>query len=112
MYHGGAIVYPLPGALRAAQSVNHGSGRVMGRGQAKRELAAVQDIVDEEMRTVKRVLGGVEIVGIASNCPRTPLDECGHAYKNLDDVLGVLETEGIARIERRLWPVANLKGMD
>jgi tRNA-splicing ligase RtcB len=43
---------------------------------------------------------------------RTPLDECGHVYKDLDVVLGVLEAEGIARLAHRLYPVANLKGMD
>jgi len=43
---------------------------------------------------------------------QTPLDECGHVYKNLDEVLGVLEAEGIARVDKRLFPVANLKGTD
>jgi hypothetical protein len=43
---------------------------------------------------------------------RTPLDECGHVYKDLGAVLGVLEAEGIARVARRLYPVANIKGTD
>ena len=41
-----------------------------------------------------------------------PLDECGHVYKDLDEVLRVLETEGIARVANRLYPVANIKGTD
>jgi tRNA-splicing ligase RtcB (3'-phosphate/5'-hydroxy nucleic acid ligase) len=59
-----------------------------------------------------RTLGGVEIRGIVGNTERTPLDECAHVYKDLDAVLGVLEREGIARVAHRLYPVANLKGMD
>jgi hypothetical protein len=33
-------------------------------------------------------------------------------YKDLDAVLAVLEDEGIARVDRRLYPVANIKGAD
>lgn len=112
MLDGAAILFPLPGATASACSVNHGSGRVMGRGEAKRELTAIHDEIDREMRTIERTLGGVRITGIAGNTARTPLDECGHVYKKLDEVLAVLETEGIARVERRLFPVANIKGTD
>ena len=49
---------------------------------------------------------------IIHNTEHTPLDECGHVYKNLDAVLRVLEDEGIARVARRLYPVANIKGTD
>lgn len=112
MLHGAAILYPLPGAVRSGCSVNHGSGRVMGRGAAKRSLAHIHDDIDREMRTVERTLGGVSITGIVGNTKRTPLDECGHVYKDLDEVLRVLEAEGIARVAHRLYPVANIKGMD
>ncbi len=80
------------------------------RSQAKRELAGKHDEIDKEMRYIKRTLGGVEIQGIVGNTRRTPLDECGHVYKDLDEVLHVLETEGIARVVNRLYPVANSKG--
>jgi RNA-splicing ligase RtcB len=33
-------------------------------------------------------------------------------YKDLDAVLRVLEKEGIAEVAQRLYPVANIKGMD
>jgi len=112
MLDGAAILYPLDGAYGSGCSVNHGSGRVMARGRAKRELAKRHDAIDAEMRGIERVLGGVPIRGIVGNTKRTPLDECGHVYKKLDDVLGVLEAEGIARVARRLYPVANIKGMD
>lgn len=112
MLDGAAILYPLEGAYRSGCSVNHGSGRVMARGRAKRELKARHDAIDKEMRDIVRVLGGVSIRGIIGNTRRTPLDECGHVYKELDEVLRVLEAEGIARVAHRLYPVANIKGMD
>ena len=112
MYQGAAILFPLDGAYASGCSVNHGAGRVLARGQAKRELAAVHDRIDAEMRNVTRTLGGVEIRGIVGNTERTPLDECAHVYKDLDAVLRVLEDEGIARVAQRLYPVANLKGTD
>ncbi len=68
--------------------------------------------IDREMRTITRTLGGVQIRGIVGNTEHTPLDECGHVYKDLDAVLRVLEGEGIARVAQRLYPVANIKGTD
>lgn len=112
MLTGAAILQPLPGAYGSGCSVNHGSGRQMGREEAKRVLGSLQNDIDREMREVRQVAGGVEVIGIVSNCPKTPLDECGHAYKPLDSVLNVLEQEGIAKVLHRLWPVANIKGMD
>jgi len=114
MLAGAAILFPKEGAYKSGCSVNHGSGRVLGRAQAKRELGERHDDIDLEMRTIKREFGPdkVEIVGIVGNTERTPLDECGHAYKDLDAVLDVLVAEGIAQIEHRLYPVANLKGTD
>lgn len=119
MLTGAAILFPLPGAHRSGCSVNHGSGRTLGRGEAKRELESMHDEIDAEMRSIERTFGadadghgGVVIRGIVGNTERTPLDECGHVYKDLDEVLEVLEGEGIARVERRLYPVANIKGTD
>lgn len=110
MLDGAAILFPKQGAYRSACSVNHGSGRLMARGEAKRELGHVHDEIDQEMRTIERVLGGTKVVGIVGNTERTPLDECGHVYKDLDSVIQVLEDEGIAELHHRLYPVANLKG--
>ena len=112
MLDGAAILYPAEGAYRSGCSVNHGAGRVMGRGQAKRELSASHDDIDAEMRTIVRSFDGVEIRGIVGNTKRTPLDECGHVYKNLDEVLRVLEDLSIARVAHRMYPVANIKGTD
>jgi tRNA-splicing ligase RtcB len=112
MYEGAAILFPLPGAYASACSVNHGSGRVLARGEAVRKLAHKQLRIDEEMATVQRSFGGVAVEGIVGNHRHVPLDECAHVYKDLDAVLAVLEGEGIARVDRRLYPVANIKGAD
>ena len=46
MFEGAAVLVPLPGAQKSGCSVNHGAGRLLGRGQAKRELASLQDDID------------------------------------------------------------------
>jgi len=112
MFSGAAILFPRENAHQSACSVNHGSGRLYGRAQAKRELEEMQDDIDEEMQTVKREFAGVEIEGIVSNTEKTPLDECTHVYKDLDTVVGILVDEGITKVARRMWPVANIKGVD
>jgi len=112
MFHGAAILFAEQGAHASACSVNHGSGRVLGRGAAKRQLEARQGEINDEMRDVRRTFGGVEVEGILTNTRDVVLDECGHVYKDLDSVLDTLEQAGIARVDRRLYPVANIKGVD
>ncbi len=112
MYEGAAILFADANAYASACSVNHGSGRVMARGKARRQLEHKQDRIDQEMATVKRTLGGVTVEGIVSNHRHIPLDECAHVYKDLDAVLAVLEAEEIARVAKRLYPVASIKGAD
>jgi tRNA-splicing ligase RtcB len=112
MYDGAAILFARPGASRTAFSVNHGSGRQLARGEAKRSLSRAQGEIDREMREVERDLGGTTIRGIIGNTRQTPLDECARVYKNLDEVLSVLEAEGIAEVKHRLYPVANIKGTE
>jgi tRNA-splicing ligase RtcB len=112
MMAGAAILFPGQGAYASGCSVNHGSGRVLARGEAKRRLGPDQDKIDAEMREVSRTFNGVEVVGIVGNTAKTPLDECEHVYKDLDAVLSVLESESIATVAHRLWPVANIKGVD
>jgi len=112
MYDGAALMFPRTGAYGSACSVNHGSGRTMGRGAAKRALGPQQDTIDQEMREVRREFAGTVIEGIVSNQPKIPLDECGRVYKSLDAVLGVLEAEKIAKVKTRMYPVANIKGSD
>ena len=112
MYEGAAILTPLPGAHQSACSVNHGSGRVMARGAAKRGLAHKQQWIDDQMHNVSRQFAGVTVEGIVTNSKHIPLDESNEVYKNLDTVLGVLVNNKIATISRRLYPVAVIKGTD
>jgi tRNA-splicing ligase RtcB len=114
MYAGAAILFAQENAWKSGFSVNHGSGRLLARGAAKKTLERKQADIDAEMREVRRVFGPekIEIEGIVGNTKHTPLDECGHVYKDLDEVLAVLEAEGIAKVAHRLYPVANMKGMD
>lgn len=112
MYDGAAVLFPKDGAYKAGCSVNHGSGRKLGRKEAKRKLKEKQQFIDDQMANVKRKLGGAIVKGIVTNTKKTPLDECSHVYKNLDDVLSVLEAENIAEVKHRLYPVVNLKGTD
>lgn len=112
MFDGAAILFPQAGAYKAACSVNHGSGRMLPRKEAKRKLEHKQLRIDDEMRDVQRTFGGVTIEGIVGNQKHTPLDECRFVYKDLDEVLGVLGTTDIARVVHRMWPVAYLKGTD
>ena len=73
---GAAILFPLAGAHRSACSVNHGSGRVLARGEAVRKLAHKQDRIDDEMAHVQRTLGGVVVArrgllqGAANGAPQ------------------------------------------
>jgi tRNA-splicing ligase RtcB len=112
MFTGGAILRPRAGAKDTAYSVNHGSGRVMGRKDAKRRFTADQEVINLEMNEVVRNFANVPITGILSNQRQIPLDECGRVYKSLDAVLETLYFEGIATVEHRLFPVASIKGND
>ena len=112
MYDGAAILMPDAGASKTAYTVNHGSGRLLGRAEAKRRMGENQVSIDAEMSDIERTFDGVTVRGIVSNHPHIPIDECRHVYKDLGAVLDVLEAENIAHVATRLWPVANVKGAD
>jgi tRNA-splicing ligase RtcB len=112
MFEGAAILTPQAGAHASACSVNHGSGRTMARNVAKRKLEHKQERIDAQMHDISRVFAGVTVEGIVTNSKHIPLDESDSCYKNLDSVLSVLEGAGVARMSRRLYPVACLKGTD
>jgi len=107
---GAAILKPLPAAHDTACSVNHGSGRALARGKAKKSLAHKQDYIDADMHDISQNFNGVTIDGIVTASKHIPLDECDESYKALDDVLSVLTENGIAEITHRLYPVLNVKG--
>lgn len=100
METGSAILFAREGAEASLYSVNHGAGRRLSRGAARRELSQK----DTDIRMAK--------LGVLLNTRNTPLDESGPCYKDLSQVLGAVELAGLAAVERRLKPVACIKGND
>lgn len=100
METGSAILFAKEGAAAALYSVNHGAGRRLSRGEARRSLSQK----DTDLRMSK--------LGVLLNTRNTPIDESGPCYKNLDDVLAAVEEAGLAQVSNRLRPVACIKGAD
>ncbi|HYO51262.1 RtcB family protein [Archangium sp.] len=100
METGSAILFAEQGAEQSIYSVNHGAGRRLSRGEARRVL--------DQAETDRRMTEA----GILLNTRTTPLDESGPCYKNLDDVLETVEMAGLAKVARRLKPIACIKGAD
>jgi len=100
METGSAILFAEAGAAESLYSVNHGAGRRLSRTAARRELSQK----DTDLRLAKK--------GVVINSRNTPIDESGPCYKDLDQVLGAVETAVLAKVERRLRPVACIKGND
>ena len=100
MQTGSAILYAEEGAAKSIYSVNHGSGRLMSRSEARRTLNQAE--VNKRMKEQD----------ILINTRDVPIDESGACYKDLDQVLGVVESAGLAKVTKRLRPVAVIKGND
>lgn len=95
------ILRPLAGAVASGFSVNHGAGRRLSRGEAKRVLS--QEKVNEQYRRD----------GIVVNTDfEVPLDESNACYKPSAEVIEAVVGAGLARIEETLYPLASLKGND
>jgi tRNA-splicing ligase RtcB len=95
------VLRPLPGAVRSGFSVNHGAGRRMSRGEAKRELSQ------------KEVNRRYAEAGIVVNAEAdVPLDESDVCYKSAREVVAAVTDAGLAEVMYRLWPLASLKGLD
>jgi tRNA-splicing ligase RtcB len=100
METGSAILFADKGAEKSIYSVNHGSGRRLSRGEARRVL--------DQKQTDRRM----DEAGILLNTRSVPIDESGPCYKNLDDVLDTVESAGLAKVNKRLRPIACIKGND
>ena len=81
-------------------STCHGAGRMQSRGAAKRALAGV-DIASE--------LKKQGIIVRAQN-PKLLAEEASEAYKDVADVVDVVEGAGISRKVARMRPLAVIKG--
>ena len=100
----GRYSYILVGEERAQQetfaSTCHGAGRVLSRGAAKRKLAGV-DLV-KVLRSKGIVVRAQSKAGLA--------EEASDAYKDVRDVVNVVEQSGIARVVARVRPLGVIKG--
>lgn len=100
----GTASYILKGAAEAMEAsfgtCCHGAGRRLSRTAAKREV---------EGESLRQEL---EAQGIAVRCfsARGLAEEAPLAYKNVEDVIDVVETAGLARRVARVRPVAVIKG--
>jgi tRNA-splicing ligase RtcB len=81
-------------------STCHGAGRVMSRSKA-RKAAKGRALVDELSRM------GVFVMAVGKG---TLAEEMPSAYKNVSDVVGVMDRAGIARRVVRLRPLGVVKG--
>jgi len=100
----GSESWLLAGTERAMResfgSAAHGAGRRLSRGAAKRVMSGVD---------VRRELESRGIV-VRSQSTSLLAEEAPYAYKDVNEVVGVIDTVGLARRVARLKPLAVLKG--
>lgn len=100
----GRYSYILVGEERAQQetfaSTCHGTGRVLSRGAAKKKLAGV-DLI-KVLRSKGIVVRAQSKAGLA--------EEASDAYKDVREVVNVVEQSGIARVVARVRPIGVIKG--
>jgi len=78
----------------------HGSGRTMSRNQAKREVRG--DKLQKDMEKKGIYVKTASYSGLA--------EEAGIAYKDIDEVVKVLDGFGISKKVVKLKPIGNIKG--
>ncbi len=96
--------YLLVGTQKAMDttfgSTAHGSGRTMSRTQAKKEFTGKE--LQERMAKKGIYVRSISMQGLA--------EEAGKAYKDIDNVVDVLDHAGITRKVVQLKPIGNVKG--
>jgi tRNA-splicing ligase RtcB (3'-phosphate/5'-hydroxy nucleic acid ligase) len=94
----------LVGTARAMEetfgSTAHGAGRIMSRAQARKRVSG-EDLV-RDMRARGIVVRAASRSGVA--------EEAGFAYKDLGDVVNVVDRLGISRRVVSLRPIGSIKG--
>ncbi|MCL5006598.1 MAG: RtcB family protein [Patescibacteria group bacterium] len=100
----GAGSYVLLGEEKSMEesfgSTCHGAGRRMSRSRAKKEIGGRK--LKEELEKKGIVVESGSFSGLAEEAP--------FAYKNVDEVVGVVADAGIARKIARLKPLVVIKG--
>jgi tRNA-splicing ligase RtcB len=85
---------------RSFGSACHGAGRVMSRSEAKRAVRG--ESLRNDLTQQGIVLRAGSLGGLAEEAPQ--------AYKDVDQVVGVVHAAGLARMVARLEPLAVIKG--
>ncbi len=100
----GRYSYVLVGQERARRetfaSTCHGAGRLLSRGAAKKKLAGVD--LTRALRDKGIVVRAQSKAGLA--------EEASDAYKDVREVVNVVEQSGIARVVARVRPIGVIKG--
>jgi len=100
METGSYLLAGSPGGAATFFTTAHGSGRVMGRNQAKKKFNG-RDLA-RRMRERGIVIRCASYSGLA--------EEAGAAYKNIDEVVRAADAAGLSRRVARLVPIGNIKG--
>ncbi|MGC8623312.1 MAG: RtcB family protein [Candidatus Micrarchaeia archaeon] len=100
----GTASYVLAGSEGSVRetfgSTCHGSGRVMSRHQAIREIPASKTFGDLKKKEIEIRIRTRSLVS----------EEAEWAYKNVDDVVGTVEQAGLSKIIARNVPIGVAKG--
>lgn len=99
----GTASYVLVGTLSGRESFYstcHGAGRKMSRHQAKREILGKQLLLDLQQAGIH-----VETGSVSNLSEEAPL-----AYKDIHDVVNVVDKVGLARKVAKLKPIVVIKG--
>ena len=98
---GSCVLVGKEGSLKQSfGSSCHGAGRRMSRHRASREISVAE---------LRKQLAAQGIV-VNAGSRRGLTEEAPFAYKDLDEVVGVIHTAGIATKVARLKPIAVIKG--
>jgi tRNA-splicing ligase RtcB len=100
----GTASYVLAGTETAMRlsfgSCCHGAGRTLSRAEAKRQVRG--ESLRGELESEGIVVRAGSLAGLAEEAPQ--------AYKNIDRVVAIVESAGLARIVARVEPLAVIKG--
>ena len=95
------VLCGLDGAMRETFGTTcHGSGRVMSRSQALRDIPASKTLKSLKSKGIEIRVRSKKLIS----------EEAEWAYKNVDDVVGVVEKAGISQIVSRNVPMGVIKG--
>ncbi|PIR02336.1 MAG: RNA-splicing ligase RtcB, partial [Candidatus Nealsonbacteria bacterium CG11_big_fil_rev_8_21_14_0_20_37_68] len=99
----GTASYVLVGQKEGAEawySTCHGAGRTMSRHEAMRRVSGQEVVRNLEQKGI--IIKCWSLRGIAEEAPM--------AYKNVDDVVGVVNNAGLSKKVAKLVPLAVIKG--